>query len=43
VSYENFLSLLRVASPRVNLEIDNVRVFDLVGAEEARKEAGFIE
>jgi hypothetical protein len=43
VSFENFLSLLEVCAPRVNLQISNVDIFNLDGAMEAREEEGFID
>jgi hypothetical protein len=43
VSYDNFLNLLEVATPRVNLEIDNVDVFNLRGAKDARQKPDFID
>ena len=39
ISFKNFLALLEVANPRVNLDIKNVDMLELEGARDAIKSA----
>lgn len=43
ITFENFINLLTVAQNRVNIDISNVNILQLQGAEEASKTEGFIE